>query len=120
MTSSPAQLGAHGAAPSGIVWRPTGPDALDVVPRRDGGLDGKGAAAPPSSFDDIIGDDVPGLVDTVGSGWSRNGRNNAVAAPNIATDGGRQTMEEEGEGEDVRAAERGRGLPRRQHRCVRG
>ena len=55
--------------------------------RRDGGLDGKGAAAPPSSFDDIIGDDVPGLVDTVGSGRGRDGRNNAVAAPNIATDG---------------------------------
>ena len=61
---------------------PTGLDAPDVAPRRDGGLDGKGATALASGFDEAIGDDPLGLVDAVGSGRGRDGRNNAVAAPN--------------------------------------
>ena len=91
-----------------------------MEPQHDGGLGGNGAAALASGFNEAVGDDPLGLVDVIGSGRSRDGRNNAVAAPNIATDGGRRTTEEEGEGEDVRAAERGRDLRRRQRRCVRG
>ena len=121
MTLSWPQPGSHAAVPTGIAGGgATELDAPDVAPRRDGGLDGKGAAALASGFDEAIGDDPLGLVDAVGSGRGRDGRNNAVAAPNIATDGGRRTAEEEGEGEDVGPAERGRSLRRRQHRCVRG
>ena len=97
-----------------------GPRHQTSALRRDGGLGGNGAAALASGFDEAVGDDLLGLVDTVGSGRGRDGRSNAVAAPNIATDGGRRTAEEEGEGEDVGPAERGRSLRRRQHRCVRG
>ena len=64
--------------------------------RRDGGRGGRWAAALASSFDDAVGDDPPGLADTSGTGKGRDVRYKAAAAPNIATDGGRRTAEEEG------------------------
>ena len=63
---------------------------------RDGGRGGRWAAALASSFDDVVGDDSPGLTDTSGTGKGRGVRYKAAAAPNIATDGGRRTAEEEG------------------------
>ena len=77
------QPGSHAAVPAGIArGGATGLDAPDVAPRRDGGLDGKGAAALASGFDEAVGDDPLGLVDAAGSGRGRDGRNNAVTAPN--------------------------------------
>ena len=64
--------------------------------RRDGGRGGRWAAALASSFDDVVGDDPPGLTDTIGTGKGRDVRYKAAAAPNIAKDGGRRTAEEGG------------------------
>ena len=63
---------------------------------RDGGRGGRWAAALASSFDNVVGDDPPGLTDTSGTGKGRGVRYKAAAAPSIATDGGRRTAEDGG------------------------
>ena len=63
---------------------------------RDGGRGGRWAAALASSFDNVVGDDPPGLTDTSGTGKCRGVRYKAAAAPSIATDGGRWMAEDGG------------------------
>ena len=63
---------------------------------RDGSQGGRWAAALASSFNNVVGDNPPGLTDTSGTGKGRGVRYKAAAAPSIATDGGRRTAEDGG------------------------
>ena len=79
------QPGSHAAVPAGIArGGATGLDAPDVAPRRDGGLDGKGAAALASGFDEAVGDDPLGLV-----GAGRVGKAQGVVADGLIEAGGK-------------------------------